>query len=182
MRHRIILIAFALLSVTVFSGCNGDTYISNDDTMLGYDIYKNHKYGYTFSYPLFLKTMKFGFDSDKKTFTSKDGRISAIATARFNHSGRTMKSLLNEERYFLQRDGYRITYEFSKNGIVVFSGYTPDNKIFYNKIAICDLYSPEFRSIRSVIARVDVVFEDGDRYRGEEITELLKKFPYEKRN
>ena len=187
MMKQLLQIILALFVVAMLGGCttsksNSDTFILNNETQLGYNIYKNYKYGYCFSYPEFLQVSSFSSSSEKKEFVSSDGRITAVASARFNHGKRTVTSLFNEEKYFLARDGYRITYEFSKNDMVVFSGFTPQNKIFYQKIVVCDLYSPETTDLRSVIARVDVIFENDDRYRGEEITELLKRFPYDKRD
>ena len=188
MKNRVLIAFVVVLSTVMFSSCielgkrNLDVFMLDKDTSLGYNIYKNHKYGYCFSYPTFLDaSMALFADDEARKFESKDGRIKATAFARFNHTGRTEKSIFNEEKMFLERDGMRITYEFTKEGMVVFSGFTPENKIFYQKIAICKLYSPQYRDVRSVIARVDVVFENDDRVRGEEITELLKKFPFEKR-
>ncbi|MBR6656099.1 MAG: hypothetical protein IKL20_05800 [Alistipes sp.] len=188
MKNRVLALLIVAISTVLFSGCidmgnkNSDIFMLDEDTSLGYNMYKNYKYGYCYSYPTFLEVpmMRSG-DDEKQLFVSKDGRIEVAASARFNHGGRTEKSLFDEEKYFLERDGNRITYEFSKNGMVVFSGFTPENKIFYQKIAVCNLYSPQYRDTRSVIARVDVVWENDDRYRGEEIVELLKKFPFEKR-
>lgn len=179
MKQKIILLVLSMLSVALFSGCKkeaNETFILDEDTSLGYNIYRNHKYGYDFSYPIFLEPKR-GGDVESRTFVSKDSRIKAVTSARFNHSGRDMNSLYNEEKYFLKRDGCRITYEYAKNGKVVLTGFTPYNKIFYTKIVVRDMYSYTYRDLRSVIARVDVEFENSDRYRGEEITELLKKFP-----
>ena len=188
MKSRVLITFVVVLSAIMFGSCikiankNLDVFMLDKDTSLGYNIYKNHKYGYCFSYPTFLETPMVLFAEDEsRHFESKDGRIKATASARFNHSGRTEKSIFNEEKNFLVRDGMYITYEFSKEGMVVFSGFTPADKIFYKKISICKLYSPQYGDMRSVIARVDVEFENEDRLRGEEITELLKRFPFEKR-
>lgn len=184
MKNRVLIALVAVISVVMFSGCKnrGDVFMLDDDTSLGYNVYENYKYGYCFSYPVFLKERMAWLDGeDERSFKSKDGRIKVVASARFNHGGRTGNSLFEEEKYFLKRDGYRITYQYSKNGIVVLSGFTPENKVFYQKIAVCNLYSPKYRRKKSVIARVDAVWENDDRYRGEEIAELLKRFPFERR-
>ena len=189
MKHKILVLLVAVLSVAMFSGCGGDdvkskskdTFMFDKDTKYGYHIYKNYKYGYYFSYPTFLTTPEEWSNSETRPFESNDGRIKLTASARFNNSGRNEKSLFDEEKYFLERDGHRITYSLSRKGMVVFSGFTPDNKVFYKKIAICDLYSPQYGDVRSVIACIDAIWENNDRYRGEAIAELLKKFPFERK-
>lgn len=185
MKSKILLFVLAL-SCLVLNGCKEEAakevkYTLDKESALGYNICDNLRFGYSYCYPVFLEPQGEDiYDSSRTVFMSKDGKIKVVASARINHSDRSDKSIMEEEKYFLEHIGCRITYKFFKNGMIVFTGFTPDEKIFYTKIAVCELFSPLYNGPRNVIARVNVEFAEDDRHRGEDITELLKKFPYNK--
>ena len=171
MRLRIIALIVALVSVLSVGAQN---YGYNSGTSR----YYNSRFGFYFTYPSFMSLHSGAANSDGGVLYSADHRILIEVWAMLDSSSYTTNSLLQSMKNDVIAEGSRITYSYAKNGTVVLSGYTCQNKIFYEKCVRCKLYSPVYGYV-DVLAIASVEYYQNDKYRGEEVIKHFSGFPYE---
>jgi hypothetical protein len=91
--------------------------------------YTNQRFGFEIEYPSNLIPQGEAQNGDGQAFFSADEKLKLWAWARLALD----EGLADYTRNFFTK-GEKITYKIVKKDWAVFSGYTPDNQIFYQKI------------------------------------------------
>lgn len=148
------------------------------NTLHGYSIYHNHRFGFYLTYPSYLYSQEENEHTDGQSFFSYDGTIKLTSSARFNIDGESIGQLAQFEKSLLVADGCSITYSAIKNNWMVLSGYTTNGNIFYQKTVVCSLFSPGYNDMVNIIATAYVQYPQSEKTKGDQIIKQFSKFPY----